>query len=81
MSALWVLIAVVYGSCWGVAGGKKMAQKSRVQVMLYDNADMRIEGKLIGFDEYMNVVLDDADELSIKRKTRKALGMHLSRCL
>ena len=55
-------------------GGLCGSQKSRVQVMLYDNADMRIEGKLIGFDEYMNVVLDDADELSIKRKTRKALG-------
>lgn len=27
-----------------------------------------------GFDEYMNVVLDDAEELSIKKKSRKALG-------
>ena len=27
-----------------------------------------------GFDEYMNLVLDDAEELSIKKKTRKALG-------
>jgi hypothetical protein len=29
---------------------------------------------LQGFDEYMNVVLDDAEELSIKKKSRKALG-------
>ena len=29
---------------------------------------------LQGFDEYMNLVLDDAEELSIKKKTRKALG-------
>jgi hypothetical protein len=27
-----------------------------------------------GFDEYMNLVLDDAEELSVKRKTRKSLG-------
>lgn len=86
------------------------AQKSRIQVMLYDNTDMRIEGRLIvrpppaaphqhfpwefpsslvphrcptsssfvlfaqGFDEYMNIVLEDAEEISLKRKTRKSLG-------
>jgi small nuclear ribonucleoprotein E len=27
-----------------------------------------------GFDEYMNLVLDEAVELSTKRKTRKELG-------
>jgi len=27
-----------------------------------------------GFDEYMNLVLDDAEEVSMKKKTRKALG-------
>jgi small nuclear ribonucleoprotein (snRNP)-like protein len=27
-----------------------------------------------GFDEYMNLVLDDAEEVSIKRKTRKPVG-------
>ncbi len=30
---------------------------------------------LQGFDEYMNLVLDEAEEVSMKRKTRKALGM------
>ena len=29
-----------------------------------------------GFDEYMNLVLDEAEEVSMKRKTRKALGEH-----
>ncbi|KAJ0515045.1 putative small nuclear ribonucleoprotein E [Helianthus annuus] len=28
----------------------------------------------VGFDEYMNLVLDEAEEVSIKKKTRKALG-------
>ena len=27
-----------------------------------------------GFDEYMNLVLDEAEELSLKKKTKKALG-------
>ncbi|KAL8135138.1 hypothetical protein AgCh_009968 [Apium graveolens] len=27
-----------------------------------------------GFDEYMNLVLDDAEEVSIKKKSRKPLG-------
>jgi hypothetical protein len=27
-----------------------------------------------GFDEYMNVVLDDAEEVDVKKKTRKPLG-------
>ena len=75
------------------------SQKTRVQIWLFENTDMRIEGRIIvsalspsmlgclprrwltaerlawqGFDEYMNLVLDDAEELSIKKKTRKALG-------
>ena len=50
------------------------SQKTRIQVWLFENTDLRIEGRIIGFDEYMNLVLDDAEELSIKKKTRKALG-------
>ncbi|CEP00945.1 Small nuclear ribonucleoprotein E [Plasmodiophora brassicae] len=51
-----------------------LQSKSRVQLMLYENTDMRLEGQIIGFDEYMNVVLDDAIEISQKTKVRKALG-------
>jgi small nuclear ribonucleoprotein E len=43
-------------------------------VWLYEQPDTRIEGRIIGFDEYMNLVLDEADEVSVKRKTRKPLG-------
>ncbi|KAK6942322.1 LSM domain, eukaryotic/archaea-type [Dillenia turbinata] len=31
-------------------------------------------GAEVGFDEYMNLVLDDAEEVNIKKKSRKQLG-------
>jgi small nuclear ribonucleoprotein E len=37
--------------------------KARVQIWLYEQANMRIEGQLCGFDEYMNIVLEDAEEV------------------
>merc|ERR1711868_283330 len=51
-----------------------LQNKARIQIMLYENTDMRIEGRIIGFDEYMNLVLDDAEEISRKKESRKALG-------
>jgi len=45
-----------------------------VQIWLYEQTDLRIEGRIIGFDEYMNLVLDEAEEVSMKRKTRKPVG-------
>jgi len=48
--------------------------KSRVEIWLYENTDLRIEGKVIGFDEFMNTVLDDATEVSTKRGTRRDIG-------
>jgi len=51
-----------------------LQNQSRLQVMLYEQTDIRIEGKIIGFDEYMNLVLDQAEEIGIKTKTRKPIG-------
>lgn len=51
-----------------------LQSQQRIQIWLYDQADLRIEGRIIGFDEYMNLVLDDAEEVSVKRKARKPLG-------
>jgi len=51
-----------------------LQNKARIQVMLYENSNQRIEGVIMGFDEYMNLVLDDAEELDIKKSSRKALG-------
>lgn len=40
-------------------------QRTRVQIWLYENTKMRIEGQILGFDEYMNLVLDEAEEVSV----------------
>merc|ERR1712137_447976 len=48
--------------------------RSRVQVWLYENINMRMEGHIVGFDEYMNIVLDDAEEVYMKTKARKQIG-------
>ncbi|EPQ15362.1 Small nuclear ribonucleoprotein E [Myotis brandtii] len=49
-------------------------ERSRIQVWLYEQVNMQIEGCIIGFDEYMNLVLDDAEEIHSKTKSRKQLG-------
>ncbi|ELK03340.1 AP-1 complex subunit mu-2 [Pteropus alecto] len=57
------------------------SRRSRIQVWLYEQVNMRIEGCIIGFDEYMNLVLDDAEEIHSKTKSRKQLaggGGHLA---
>ncbi|KZS90380.1 Sm-like ribonucleo protein [Sistotremastrum niveocremeum HHB9708] len=54
---------------------KNLQQRQNVSVWLYDNVEMRIEGKIIGFDEFMNIVLDDAEEAYVKDvKPRRPLG-------
>ena len=50
-----------------------LQSRTRIQIWLYENTSMRIEGRIIGFDEYMNVVLDDAEEVDMKTKKRKPL--------
>mgnify|MGYP002779793326 FL=1 len=47
-----------------------------VSIWLHDRADMRLEGVIIGFDEFMNVVLDSAKEVYPKQPERepKPLG-------
>ncbi|KAJ7962704.1 Small nuclear ribonucleoprotein E [Quillaja saponaria] len=73
-----------------------LQSKARIQIWLFEQKDLRIEGRIIwawwtlqfplpplkktlkrrkmGFDEYMNLVLDDAEEVSVKKKSRKSLG-------
>ncbi|XP_026407178.1 small nuclear ribonucleoprotein E-like [Papaver somniferum] len=51
-----------------------LQSKARIQIWLFEQKDRRIEGRIIGFDEYMNLVLDEAEEVNIKKTTRKSLG-------
>ena len=41
-----------------------LQNKSRIQVWVYEQVNLRLEGQIIGFDEYMNLVLDDAEEVN-----------------
>jgi small nuclear ribonucleoprotein E len=38
-----------------------------VRLWLYEDTKTQLEGQIIGFDEYMNMVLDDAVEIGKKR--------------
>lgn len=52
-----------------------LQNRSRVCVWIFENVNLRIEGAIIGFDEYMNLVLDEAEEYSVKNMNkRKTLG-------
>jgi len=51
-----------------------LQNKSKVQIWLYDQLDNRIEGRIIGFDEFMNLVLDEAVEIKNNGETRMEIG-------
>lgn len=51
-----------------------LQNRSRVSIWLYDQVNIRVEGHIVGFDEYMNLVLDDAAEVHLKKNTKKGLG-------
>eukprot|EP01038_Epipyxis_sp_PR26KG_P005392 gene5392-7475_t len=51
-----------------------LKNKERIQIWLYENVSMKIEGVIVGFDEYMNIVLDDATEVNTKTDTEKPIG-------
>lgn len=42
---------------------KLLQQHSTVSIWLYEQLGIRIEGKIRGFDEFMNLVIDDAVEV------------------
>ncbi|KAI9800825.1 MAG: mRNA splicing protein sme1 [Sarcosagium campestre] len=61
---------------------KLLQQHSTVQIWLYEQLAIRIEGKIRGFDEFMNLVIDDAVEVKQPTKTdpdesRRDLGQIL----
>lgn len=53
---------------------KTTRKKTRVRIWLYEDTRMQIEGQIIGFDEYMNMVVDDAVEIDSKKQARQEVG-------
>ncbi|KAJ2777771.1 hypothetical protein H4R18_004966 [Coemansia javaensis] len=53
---------------------KFLQAKERVRIWLYEQKHLRLEGQILGFDEFMNVVLDDAVEIHTKKGTEVPLG-------
>lgn len=53
---------------------KYLQQQAPVTIWLYEQTQLRIQGKIRGFDEFMNVVVDDAVEVSTEDGTRESLG-------
>jgi len=51
-----------------------LQNRTRVTVWLYENVALRMEGVIIGFDEYMNLVLDESEEVNMKSGNRKQVG-------
>uniref|UniRef100_A0A8C2MX35 Small nuclear ribonucleoprotein E n=1 Tax=Cricetulus griseus TaxID=10029 RepID=A0A8C2MX35_CRIGR len=51
-----------------------LQNRSQIQGWLYEQVNMRIEGSIIGFDEYMNLILHDAEKIHSKTMSRKQLG-------
>ena len=47
--------------------GRFWQKKTRVKLWLYEDTKTQLEGQIIGFDEYMNMVLDEAVEIGKKR--------------
>ena len=51
-----------------------LQNRSRVSIWIFEQVNFRLEGHIVGFDEYMNLVLDDAEEVHTKKNSRKSLG-------
>jgi len=61
---------------------KLLQSHATVKIWLYEQLAIRIEGKIRGFDEFMNLVIDDAVEVKQITKTnpeekRRQLGQIL----
>ncbi|XP_036923136.1 small nuclear ribonucleoprotein E-like [Sturnira hondurensis] len=51
-----------------------LQNRSWLHVWLYKQVNTWVEGHISGFDEYTNLVVDDAEEIHFKTKSRKHPG-------
>ncbi|KAF6224884.1 hypothetical protein HO133_010078 [Letharia lupina] len=60
---------------------KLLQQRSTVSIWLFEQLAIRIEGKIRGFDEFMNLVIDDAVEVKQATKTEEEKRRELGQIL
>ncbi|KAK5103335.1 hypothetical protein LTS08_002749 [Lithohypha guttulata] len=58
-----------------------LQKRLTVSVWLYENLNTRIEGKIRGFDEFMNLVIDEAIEVQLPTKDRSESRRQLGQIL
>ncbi|KAK4935918.1 hypothetical protein LTR66_015400 [Elasticomyces elasticus] len=58
-----------------------LQKRLTVSVWLYENTHTRIEGKIRGFDEFMNLVIDDAVEVQLPNKDKSEQRRQLGQIL
>ncbi|VVT51836.1 uncharacterized protein SAPINGB_P003229 [Magnusiomyces paraingens] len=51
-----------------------LQSQTPVQIWLFEQVDSRLEGTIKGFDEFMNVVIENTVEVNYKKNTRRELG-------
>lgn len=58
---------------------KFIQDAQRVRIWLVYDTKICVEGVLVGYDSFMNVVLSDASEVNLKEKTSTHFGKMLLR--
>ncbi|XP_045689046.1 small nuclear ribonucleoprotein E-like [Phyllostomus hastatus] len=56
---------------------RSLQNRSRIQEWLSEQVNVWIEGCVIGFDECMNFILDDAEKIHSKTESRKQPGQNM----
>lgn len=56
-----------------------LQNQARVHIWINELRNKRFEGVIAGFDEYMNLVLSDTEEMNVRLKTSRKLGTILLR--
>ncbi|OAF69182.1 hypothetical protein A3Q56_03058 [Intoshia linei] len=54
-----------------------LQSKKKVEILLVHQPKIRIQGYIIGFDEYLNLVIDQGEEHNVKSEKTKKIGLHL----
>lgn len=56
-----------------------LQSRARVIIWIRDCVNKRMEGIIVGFDEFMNIVLEDTIEMNIRTNSKMKLGTILLR--